>query len=120
VLSELLESSARTELAASLEFRSEPAKEYEKIVSKITLGSPPYSKFLTLTPTFVHPRKGRMPIFRLRYPNVLLALRVINARWQSVKDIEQRDILQDSTLENMRQEHAKAFFNNLASYTKRP
>jgi hypothetical protein len=113
VLSDL-HSSARTELT------SEQAGQYEKIVKKISIGSPPYTSFLTLTPQFAHPRKGRMPIFRLRYPNILLALRVIDARWRSVKDIEQRDVLQDTTLENMRQEHAKAFFNNLATYTKRP
>jgi hypothetical protein len=113
VLSEL-RASARTELT------DDQAEQYEKIVNNISIGSPPYTSFLTLTPQFSHPRKGRMPIFRLRYPNILLVLRVIDARWRSITDLKERDVLQDRTIEDMRQEHAKAFFDNLANYTKRP
>ena len=109
-----LRASARTELT------DEQAKQYEGIVNKISVETPPYTSFLTLTPQFVHPRRGRMPIFSLRYPNILLALRVIDARWQSIKDLNQRDVLHDTSVENMRQEHAKAFFDNLVNYTKRP
>jgi D-alanyl-D-alanine carboxypeptidase len=120
VLSELL-LSGRSMLVdkTDIEKSDKIIKKYDEIVEGITLGSPPHRGFLTLNPHFMHPRRGRMPIFTLMFPKVLLALRVIDARWRSVKDLDQRDA-QDTTIENMRQEHAKAFFNNLVTYTKLP
>ena len=59
--------------------------------------------------------------FKQAYPNLLLALRVLDARWRSVKNLEQRDDLyRDAELEKMRQEHAIAFFGGLATYTRVP
>jgi hypothetical protein len=113
VLGELLTS-------AAAKLTSQQIRQCDEIVGRIALGRPPYTSFLTLTPQFANPSGGQLTRFRLEYPNVRLALRVIDARWRSVADLDQRDILHDPALETMRQEHAKAFFGNLAQYTALP
>jgi D-alanyl-D-alanine carboxypeptidase len=97
--------------AARREVTDEQAKQYANIVGRISLGSPPFTPLLSLQPTFVHRTRGRIPLFRLRYPNVLLALRVIAARWQAAAGAD------ETVLERMRQEHAAAFFDGLVRYT---
>ncbi|RZU76727.1 D-alanyl-D-alanine carboxypeptidase-like protein [Micromonospora kangleipakensis] len=113
VLAELL-NSGRQQLSQS------QIAAYQELVPKISLGAPPFKGFLTAMPQFTDPRRGRTALFRLMYPNILLALRVVDARWRSVSNLDPQDDADDATLENVRLEHAKAFFAGLASYTRRP
>jgi hypothetical protein len=97
-------------------------QKYDDFVKRIDLGKRPIASYLTAKPKFVNPRskdKDVVSSFEQAYPNLLLALRVIDARWRSVKDLDRRDLYRDRELEKMRQEHAKAFFDGIA-YTKVP
>jgi len=47
-------------------------------------------------------------------------LRVLDARWRSVKDIDRRDLYRDADLEAMRLAHAAAYFDGITSYTNVP
>lgn len=94
-------------------------KEYAQLVGKVSLGRAPHAPFLSMSVHVVHPKHGRIPLFRLAYPNVLLAMRVIDARWRTISDLDSLP-WNDPTVESMRQEHANAFFGGLVTYTAVP
>ena len=72
-------------------------KKYRNFVNQIDLGKRPLTSYLKAAPQFVHPRSASgwsihspqgMDVpstFQQEYPNVLLAQRVISARWRSVQ-----------------------------------
>lgn len=93
---------------------------FDKFVDRIPLGKRPLSSYLKPSPAFIHPDTGKLGIFQNDYPKVRLMRRIIDARWRSVKNLDRRDLYLDADLEKMRQEHAKAFFDGLASYTQIP
>ena len=95
-------------------------KKYDEFVAQIELSKRSLDSYLEDSPRFVNPRNGKISVFQQEYPNLRLALRVIDARWRSVKDIAQRDLYRDPVLEKMREAHAKAFFNGLAIYSWLP
>jgi hypothetical protein len=116
VLSERLHEARR-------QLSDDDVKKYDNFVKQIDLSKRPLNSYLAASPQFVHPRgkKGEVSRFQQDYPNLLLALRVIDLRWQSVKSLVQEgDLYRDAELEKMRQEHAKAFFAGLATYTQVP
>jgi len=106
--------------AALAQLPAADAEKYEALVDRIDLGKRPLASYLTATPRFVDPRNNVVSTFMQAYPNLLLALRVLDARWRSVKDIDRRDLYRDADLEAMRIAHAAAYFDGITSYTNVP
>jgi len=98
----------------------EAVKAFDKFVDRIPLDKRPLASYLNASPAFIHPDKGKLVVFQSDYPKVRLMRRIVSARWLSVKNLDHRDRYHDADLEKIRQEHAKAFFDGLASYTQVP
>jgi hypothetical protein len=92
----------------------------DKLVARIDLGKHKLAHYVTANPTYVDPDTGKETSFKSRYACVRFMMRVIDARWRAIRDLDSRDLYHDAGLEKCRQQHADAFFKGLASYTPVP
>jgi hypothetical protein len=92
----------------------------DKLVASIDLGKHKLAHYVTANPTFVDPHTGKETSFKSRYACVRFMMRVIDARWRAIRDLDSRDLDHDAGLEKCRQQHADAFFEGLATYTPVP
>jgi hypothetical protein len=125
VLSERLNDARKKLLAAFVpSIRARTAEEeieaFNKFVDRIPLEKRPLASYLNANPAFIRPDRNTLAIFQPDYPKVRLIRRIIDARWRSVKNLDRPDLRFDVGLEKMRQDHALAFFDGLASYTHVP
>jgi hypothetical protein len=109
--------------AARAQISAADAEKYDKFVDRIDLAKRPLASYLTAQPRFVNPRsKDRdvVSMFVQAYPNLLLSVRVLDARWRSAKEIGGLEFYRDAGLEATRNAHAAAYFDGIISYTQVP